>query len=153
MSFILIILSSAIGAWSDVKDGPKFQNVGVFVSYSWMLFNCITTCSFTLLMKQKIKDVNFKDFDTVFYNNILSVPILIILSLISEGSEAYLVYEKYFLNTTDKSSNEFWGLMGGIFISSIFSFGISFSTAWAVRTSTSTTYRYIISLKAVWLVH
>ena len=40
-------------------------------------------------MRKKIKGTGFSDWDTMFYNNLLSVPVLIIFSLVFEdwGSE------------------------------------------------------------------
>jgi GDP-mannose transporter len=132
-----------------MKDGYKFENVNVFEAYSWMLFNCLTTCIFTLMMKQKIKQFKFKDLDTVFYNSLLSIPILVIISILTEHDEGLILYNKFFLNTTLESTVELCGLMFAIIVSSLFSFGISFSRAWAVRTSTSTTYRYYLTYYSI----
>lgn len=35
-------------------------------------------------MRGKIKQMNFKDWDTMFYNNLLPIPLLVILSFIME---------------------------------------------------------------------
>lgn len=42
-----------------------------------------------LTMRKKIKSMGFSDWDTMFYNNSLSIPVLIIFSFITEdwGSE------------------------------------------------------------------
>lgn len=34
-------------------------------------------------MRKRIKVTGFKDWDTMFYNNLLSVPILVVMSLVS----------------------------------------------------------------------
>lgn len=49
-----------------------------------MAANCIASAAFVLYMRKRIKLTNFKDFDTVYYNNLLSIPLLIIPSLIFE---------------------------------------------------------------------
>jgi GDP-mannose transporter len=41
-------------------------------------------CKKVLAMRKKIKLTNFKDWDTMFYNNLLSIPILIVFSLAFE---------------------------------------------------------------------
>lgn len=42
-----------------------------------------------LTMRKKIKSMNFSDWDTMFYNNSLSIPVLVVFSIITEnwGSE------------------------------------------------------------------
>lgn len=53
-----------------------------------MATNCISSAAFVLYMRKRIKLTNFKDFDTVFYNNLLSIPLLIIPSFIFEDWSA-----------------------------------------------------------------
>jgi GDP-mannose transporter len=79
---VLQILSSVIGGWADnaaSKTGGLF-NVGYF----WMTMNCFSSAAFVLFMRTKIKHIQLKDFDTVFYNNLLSIPLLLLASLIME---------------------------------------------------------------------
>ena len=140
-SFSLIVLSSIVSGWDDLSSPSA--NIGLIVlGYSWMFFNCVSTCLFTLLMKSQIKRVNFKDFDTVFYNNLLAVPVLTLLFLYVELDELFVLLDKYSNDTT----NEFFYLSMGIIISSVCSFGISYSTAWCVRVTSSTTYSMVGSL-------
>jgi GDP-mannose transporter len=54
------------------------------LGYFWMAVNCISSASFVLYMRKRIKLTNFKDFDTVYYNNLLSIPLLLIPSLLLE---------------------------------------------------------------------
>lgn len=49
-----------------------------------MAANCLSSAAFVLFMRKRIKMFSFKDFDTVFYNNLLSVPLLIIPSFLFE---------------------------------------------------------------------
>lgn len=35
-------------------------------------------------MRKRIKTTGFKDWDTMFYNNMLSIPVLVIFSFIAE---------------------------------------------------------------------
>lgn len=54
------------------------------MGYFWMAINCISSASFVLYMRKRIKFFSFKDFDTVYYNNLLSIPLLLIPSLLLE---------------------------------------------------------------------
>lgn len=58
------------------------------IGYFWMAINCLSSASFVLYMRKRIKLTNFKDFDTVYYNNLLSIPLLLIPSLLLEDWSA-----------------------------------------------------------------
>ncbi|KAI8929745.1 hypothetical protein BC831DRAFT_442902 [Entophlyctis helioformis] len=150
VSFFLIVVSSVVAGWADIAAGNTLNasanDVGVVVAYGWMVANCLTTSAFTLFMRSKLKSCNFKDFDAVFYNNLLSIPTLIFLSLVTEVPEALRLYDRYFGVTSAKYAEEFYGLSLGIIISSISSFGISYSTSWCVRVTSSTTYSMVGAL-------
>lgn len=146
LSFTLMVCSSIIAGWADLSSGSlqkKSEDIGYFVSYSWMIANCLTTATFALTMKAKIKDVGFKDFDTVFFNNLISIPILAFAFLATETSKVMPLYERYFSSTSTESG---FGLLLGIFISGVSSFGISYSTAWCMRVTSSTTYSMVGAL-------
>ena len=58
------------------------------LGYFWMIFNCVSSAAFVLYMRKRIKLTNFKDFDTVYYNNLLSIPLLLVPSLLLEDWSA-----------------------------------------------------------------
>ena len=62
--------------------------------YSQFCFCCNWTthnpdCFQVLAMRKRIKSTGFSDWDSMFYNNLLSIPVLAIFSIIVEdwGSE------------------------------------------------------------------
>ena len=65
VSFSLMVLSSMVAGYADLA-AAQFSLVG----YIWMTMNCLSTAGFTLMLKATIKQVGFKDFDTVYYNSI-----------------------------------------------------------------------------------
>ena len=72
----------------------------------------------------------------MFYNNLLSLPILIICSLLAEDwSMANLSR-----NFPAESRNH---LMVGMFYSGLGAIFISYSTAWCIRKTSSTTYSFV----------
>ncbi|KAI8908016.1 hypothetical protein EDD86DRAFT_191867 [Gorgonomyces haynaldii] len=144
LSFGLIVMSSLVSGWADITS-PKAASFGqVLLGYTWMTFNCLSTTMFSLMMKFKIKHVQFKDFDTVFYNNLLSVPVLFLFSVMMEQQEFFKLQDKYFVPNAD--TQEFYALLAGILVSGVTSFGISYSTAWCVRVTSSTTYSMVGAL-------
>ena len=50
--------------------------------YVWMALNCLATASYVLYMRARIKITGFKDFDTVYYNNLLSIPLIFVMALL-----------------------------------------------------------------------
>ncbi|ORY40657.1 UDP-galactose transporter [Rhizoclosmatium globosum] len=146
ISFGLVVLSSIVAGWTDImsaKGGLKDPNA-LFAAYFWMVLNCFTTASFSLCLRAKIKQVNFKDHDTVYYNNLLSVPILLLGSLMFEMQAGSDMWER-FVSPGDESS-QLPGLVVALLLSSVCAFGISFGTSMCVRLTSSTTYSFVGAL-------
>lgn len=73
-SFGLMVVSSIIAAWADIKHALESyghasseataQIATLNAGYAWMLVNCLCTASYVLGMRKRIKLTNFKDFDS-----------------------------------------------------------------------------------------
>ncbi|KAJ3208298.1 GDP-mannose transporter [Dinochytrium kinnereticum] len=148
LSFLLMVFSSVIAGWSDISEGKVLkksaETASFIVAYGWMILNCLTSAFFALIMRAKIKEVQFKDFDTVFYNNLLSVPVLLVCSFLMEGDE----YRKTVVRFSEggEGADQFWGLVVALVISSVSAFAISYGSAWCVRVTSSTTYSMVGAL-------
>ena len=194
-SFLLMVLSSLIAAWSDIstafavgnlsmphtpdsivsgmaKDpttgalvpafdalkGEKdaiaaqiqgasahaviegFQGYGLLSSgYLWMALNCICSATYVLLMRKRIKVTGFKDWDTMFYNNFLSIPVLLIMSFLVEDWS----YANLHKNFPDDKQTK---LISAIVFSGACAILISYTTAWCIRATSSTTYSMVGAL-------
>ncbi|KAL8761870.1 MAG: hypothetical protein Q9184_002033 [Pyrenodesmia sp. 2 TL-2023] len=148
-SFGLMVLSSVIAAWADVQHalqsyGHSETESSAKVStlntgYMWMMFNCLCSAAFVLGMRKRIKLTNFKDFDTMFYNNVLSIPILVAASLFLEDWSSPNIE----INFPPLQRTRI--IMAMIFsgLSSVF---ISYTSAWCVRVTSSTTYSMVGAL-------
>ncbi|PFH51878.1 hypothetical protein AMATHDRAFT_58081 [Amanita thiersii Skay4041] len=154
LSFILMVFSSAIAAWSDISIASSRSlpattidslhavgNTvkGLNIGYFWMLLNCLTSAAYVLTMRKKIKATGFSDWDSMFYNNLLSIPILGIFSFIVEDWGAENLYRNFPQETRDT-------LLFAIVFSGAAAVGISYTTAWCVRTTSSTTYSMVGAL-------
>ncbi|KAI4126088.1 MAG: hypothetical protein LQ338_003924 [Usnochroma carphineum] len=148
-SFGLMVLSSVIAAWADIQHA--LQNYGhseseasakvstLNAGYMWMLFNCLCSAAYVLGMRKRIKLTNFKDFDTMFYNNVLSIPILLAASLLLEDWSSTNIEG----NFPPLQRNRIFMAMIFSGLSSVF---ISYTSAWCVRVTSSTTYSMVGAL-------
>ncbi|KAI9486559.1 MAG: hypothetical protein EXX96DRAFT_476447 [Benjaminiella poitrasii] len=149
ISFTLMTLSSVITGWNDVSLAIRSlldvtavvstSNATVMLGYFWMIINCFSSAAFVLYMRKRIKLTNFKDFDTVYYNNLLSIPLLIIPSLLLEDWSSHNLLLNF---PPEQRQARIWAMI----FSGISAFGMSYASAWCVRTTSSTTYSMIGSL-------
>lgn len=157
VSFVFMVLSSIIAASADLAffgdsvpttfgDLPSFESVATAVGrmnlgpgYFWMLTNCLMSAAYVLSMRKKIKATGFSDWDSMFYSNLLSVPVLVVFSFVVEdwGWESL---ERNFPTATRTF------LLSAIAFSGAAAVGISYTTAWCVRATSSTTYSMVGAL-------
>jgi len=158
VSFLFMVLSSIIAAWSDASnlvadyvsvasdgsslvssegmtnDASKF-NTG----YIWILANCLTSAVYVLSMRMRIATMGFSDWDTMFYNNLLSIPVLGIFSFVMEDWGSENLARNFPSETRDF-------LLFAIAFSGAAAVAISYTTAWCVRATSSTTYSMVGAL-------
>ena len=84
LSFGLMVLSSVVAAWADIKHALDSHGTAsktaaaelatLNAGYLWMMLNCLSTAAYVLGMRKRIKITNFKDFDSEFraYRNLSS---------------------------------------------------------------------------------
>ncbi|KAJ7132063.1 hypothetical protein C8R44DRAFT_829373 [Mycena epipterygia] len=158
ISFIFMVISSVVAAWADVTgalvdsmptgssgiSATSLQTVkGVVhslnIGYFWMLVNCLASAAYVLSMRKRIKVTGFSDWDSMVYNNLLSIPVLIVFSIIVEdwGSENLA------RNFPPETRHV---LLSAIAFSGAAAVGISYTTAWCIRTTSSTTYSMVGAL-------
>ncbi|TPX37088.1 hypothetical protein SmJEL517_g01090 [Synchytrium microbalum] len=147
-SFTLMVFSSILGAIGDSRSTFPTTHAS---SYFWMLINIASTAYYTLIMRSRIRQSGFKDFDMVYYNNILSIPLLAVLATVTETSQISSFYAKYFgsgLSALERYQrrDEVAVLIGVVLVSSASTFAISYATALCVRVTSSTTYSMVGAL-------
>ncbi|KAJ8107969.1 hypothetical protein ONZ43_g6566 [Nemania bipapillata] len=144
LSFGLMVLSSVVAAWADTRHAGQTAGAAEALAtlnagYAWMGLNVFCTASYILSMRKVIKSMNFKDWDTMFYNNLLTIPVLIVCSLVAEDwSSANLAK-----NFPQESRNS---LFVGMIYSGLGAILISYCSAWCIRVTSSTTYSMVGAL-------
>ncbi|KAJ9300319.1 hypothetical protein DTO271G3_2436 [Paecilomyces variotii] len=145
-SFGLMVLSSIIAAWADIKHAVESSGADATskvstlnAGYIWMLINCLCTSSYVLGMRKRIKLTNFKDFDTMFYNNLLSIPVLIVFTLLAEDWSSANINRNFPVESRNN-------IIMAMILSGLSSVFISYTSAWCVRVTSSTTYSMVGAL-------
>ena len=148
-SFGLMVLSSVVAAWADIKhaleshgsatSAASAQLATLNSGYIWMLINCLSTASYVLGMRKRIKITNFKDFDTMFYNNVLTIPVLLIASLAFEDWSSINMTKNFPIDSRN-------AIIGAMIFTGLASIFISYTSAWCVRATSSTTYSMVGAL-------
>lgn len=123
------------GVASTAAAAAASVSSSINIGYFWMLGNCVSSALFVLVMRMRIKLTNFKDFDTMFYNNAVALPILLISSFVLEDWSS----ENIATNFTRES-------VIAMVVSGMFSVGISYCSGWCVRVTSSTTYSMVGAL-------
>ncbi|KAI5928790.1 UDP-galactose transporter [Camillea tinctor] len=144
LSFGLMVLSSVVAAWADTRSASQTPEAAAALAtlnagYAWMGLNVFCTASYVLGMRKVIKNMNFKDWDTMFYNNLLTIPVLIVCSLVAEDWSS----ENLTRNFPPESRN---ALFIGMIYSGMAAIFISYCSAWCIRVTSSTTYSMVGAL-------
>ncbi|KID75184.1 GDP-mannose transporter, partial [Metarhizium brunneum ARSEF 3297] len=148
LSFGLMVLSSVVAAWADIQSaiagdfGHADSSAAMSTlnaGYAWMGLNVFCTASYVLGMRKVIKKMNFKDWDTMYYNNLLTIPVLFICSLLAEDWSG----TNFAKNFPDESRNR---IIIGMVYSGLAAIFISYCSAWCIRVTSSTTYSMVGAL-------
>ncbi|GIC86430.1 GDP-mannose transporter into the lumen of the Golgi [Aspergillus udagawae] len=150
LSFGLMVLSSVVAAWADIQNattatvGASSDSTAAALSalnagYAWMGTNVIFSASYALGMRRVIKKTNFDNWDVMFYNNLLSIPILLLASVLAEDWSSENLQRNFPAELRQS-------LFIGILYSGVAAVFISYCTAWCVRATSSTTYAMVGAL-------
>ncbi|KAJ3569037.1 hypothetical protein NP233_g5319 [Leucocoprinus birnbaumii] len=137
ISFVFMVISSIIAAWSDVTSAlaqsvPTASN-GISVDAMKDLLSTV------LSMRKRIKATGFSDWDSMYYNNLLSIPVLAVFSILVEDWSSENLTRSFPPDTRNF-------LLFAIAFSGAAAVGISYTTAWCVRVTSSTTYSMVGAL-------
>jgi len=148
VSFGLMVVSSVVAAWADIQSaiagdfGTASSSEAVSTlnaGYAWMGMNVFCSASYLLSMRKVIKKMNFKDWDSMYYNNLLTIPVLLVLGLLTEDWSS--------ANLARNFPPELRVRMGvGIVYSGLAAIFISYCSAWCIRVTSSTTYSMVGAL-------
>ena len=124
VSFGIMIFGAGLAATKDLAFS--------FQGYAWQIVNCVATSAYVLSLRHATTHVKLSRLQMVFYNNVLSLPLL--LALVVVKREPHLLNEAVRLgdiNATVLLGNAATGLI---------SVGLSLASIWCVAATSATTY-------------
>lgn len=140
VSFAMMVFSSVIAAWADAKSASTAAAVATLnAGYAWMGINVFCAALYALGMRKVIKKTGFNNWEVMYYNNLLTIPVLILSSLLVED------WSSANLNSNFPAASRNSMVVGMIY-SGLGAIFISYSTAWCIRATSSTTYAMVGAL-------
>eukprot|EP00197_Chlamydomonas_leiostraca_P015765 CAMPEP_0202881308 /NCGR_PEP_ID=MMETSP1391-20130828/36339_1 /ASSEMBLY_ACC=CAM_ASM_000867 /TAXON_ID=1034604 /ORGANISM="Chlamydomonas leiostraca, Strain SAG 11-49" /LENGTH=473 /DNA_ID=CAMNT_0049563971 /DNA_START=12 /DNA_END=1432 /DNA_ORIENTATION=- len=135
----LMVMSALLGGWTDLTFSMN--------GYAWQLVNCCFTAAYSLylggvikrLSKERHDKQQLSEMSMVYYNNLLSVPPLALLSLSSGEYWRLLDYHHIF-----NLEFQVVAVVGGLF-----GFCVSFASIWCMSRTSPTIYSLTGSLNKV----
>ncbi|XP_068652348.1 GDP-mannose transporter GONST1-like isoform X1 [Aristolochia californica] len=137
-ALFLMIISAVSGGITDLS----FHAVG----YTWQIINCFLTASYSLTLrrvmdtaKQATKSGNLNEFSMVLLNNVLSLPLGLLLVIAFNEVD-------YLSQTPLLRMPMFWLV---ITLSGFLGLSISFTSMWFLHQTSATTYSLVGSLNKI----
>ncbi|GAB5030030.1 gdp-mannose transporter [Nannochloropsis oceanica] len=131
LSCAIMILGALLAAANDIT----FSGIG----YIWMVSNCCCTAGYVLYMKHATKTVRLPKFGMVFYNNLLSLPILLVGAAVRGEFRIFIGTED--LHTMSYLSLSIYAGLVGFFL--------NLATLWCVSNNSATTYAVVGALNKI----
>uniref|UniRef100_A0A7S1XWK5 Sugar phosphate transporter domain-containing protein n=1 Tax=Phaeomonas parva TaxID=124430 RepID=A0A7S1XWK5_9STRA len=131
-AFAFMVLGAFFAGYSDIH----FSSTGYF----WMGVNCFTTAGYVLSMRRMTQSIKLSKFGMVFYNNLISTPIMLTLALFK--GEFGVLYEAGMDLWTPAFTfiNVYAGSVG---------FLLNLASLWCVGSTSATTYAVVGSFNKV----
>jgi len=130
LSIFVMVLGAVLAGANDLQ----FSAIG----YMFMGMNCIFTSGYVLYMRFASTTIKLPKFGMVYYNNLLSIGLLVPLILYLD--EIPKLFNPRIMTTTFMFNNVLAGLLG---------FYLNFASLWCVSSTSATTYAVVGSLNKV----
>lgn len=133
LSFAVMIFGAMLAAANDLA----FTSAG----YAWQVTNCFATSGYVLYLKFATQSIELSKIGMVFYNNLLSIPLLGIIAVAHNEPAALMdAHEKGAINLNFFIVNGFAGSLGLL---------LNVSSVWCVSATSATTYAVIGALNKI----
>jgi hypothetical protein len=139
LSFLLVILSNFYSIYNDIFLSSRPQNLEGF---AWAIINCMSCALYALYVKYHRRvHIGVTNIEYVYYNTLLTTPILLALSLNFEG-----IHRIYSIIQFNYSNNNLYWFVLTLLLSSVLTLLIAVTIASIYINCSITTYTIIGSL-------
>jgi len=152
-AILIMILGATVAADLDID----FSAIG----YAWQLINCVMTSAYVLYLKHAVTTIKLPKFGMVFYNNLLSIPLLLFIAACNR--EFSTVYSALYSgvpiqntnnhdpthNSSIKQQHTATTFLILNFIAGTIGFVLNFASLWCVSATSATTYSIVGALNKV----
>lgn len=132
-SLALMLVAAFLASVEDLE----FSLVG----YIWTLLNCLTNTAFVLYMPRAMSKSKLSPLGRVYYNNLLSLPLLVVLDLFT--------FNDIWIVSTQGMSRWTTNLHLLLFISGLVGFALSASAFHCMQHTSPTTYALVGSINKI----
>lgn len=133
----LVIISVLVMAVGSIMAGLNDLEFSV-IGYFWMAVNCVFTSGYTLYMRYASTNIKLTKFGMVFYNNFLSI--FLVLPLVIWSGELNVLQDPVIISPLFLTLNTIAGFLG---------FYLNFASLWCVAATSATTFCIVGALNKV----
>lgn len=133
VAFSVMISGALLAAANDLAFS--------FAGYAWQISNCVATSGYVLYLKHATQTIELSKFGMVFYNNLLSLPLLSIIAIVHfEPTILIEAHARGAINLKFFVVNAFAGTLG-LFL--------NLASVWCVSATSATTYAVVGALNKI----
>jgi GDP-mannose transporter len=130
LSVLIMVVGAALAGVNDLEFN--------FLGYVWMAINCAFTAGYVLYMRYASTSIKLPRFGMVYYNNLLSMALLLPVCVMRSEFSAF--FDPDIMTLPFLASNIVAGVLG---------FYLNFASLWCVSATNATTYAIVGSLNKV----
>jgi GDP-mannose transporter len=134
LAFGVMVVGAVAAAYTDIMFSAE--------GYFWMSANCAATASYVLYMRSVTtrEDVQLSKFEMVFYNNLLSIPLLLPVSL---------AFGEFGVLSSSTAVVFSWSFISVNLVAGSMGFFLNLASLWCVGSTSATTYALVGSVNKI----
>lgn len=133
LAFTVMIVGALMAAFNDLAFS--------FAGYAWQISNCVATSGYVLYLKHATQTIELSKFGMVFYNNLLSLPLLGIIAIAHDEPGVLIeAHSRGAINANFFVVNAFAGTLGLL---------LNLASVWCVSATSATTYAVVGALNKI----
>ncbi|GBG23810.1 GDP-mannose transporter [Hondaea fermentalgiana] len=134
-----------VGAVLAGRSDLEFNTLGYF----WAACNCAITAAYVLYMPRAMADSKLNAFGRVYYNNLLSLPLVMVTDLVVT-SDIQSMFQSFDSSPSSEITGETdYGFIATVLVSGCIGFFLSLSSFQCVQSTSPTTYAMVGAMNKI----